>query len=180
MITLIFGQLNCGKHNVADWLKSQLDEEVVTLSALLAARERYFADLFGSDPVTKTSSEYGAYDLEECEVFLTAFCRKFTDRDVLIIVPSFCKEAALRCCSEMSHVRCLLVAPSATSIARHRRENVTIDEYKADYFIPAKHYFNEDSIHRSTSLLVKETIAIAKTYDVADRFWCYVAPEYLF
>lgn len=180
MITLIFGQLNCGKHNVADWLKSQLNEEVVTLSALLASRERYFANLFDNESVTKTSNEYSAYELEDCEAFLTAFCRKFTDVDLLIIVPSFCKETALRCCSEMSHVRCLLVAPAAPSIARHRRENVKIGEYKADYFIPADHYFNEKSIHRSTSRLVKETIAIAKAYDVADRFWCYVAPEYLF
>lgn len=177
MITLIFGQLNCGKHNVANWLKSQLDEEVVTLSSV---REQYLKDLFDEDLVSRMSVEYGMYDLSDDELTLIAFCRTFPEKDMLIIVPSFCKETALRCCSQMSYVRCLLVAPSATTIAKRRRANSKIDEYGDDYFIPAEHYFNEESIRRNTARLVKETIAIAKDYDVADRFWCYVSPEYLF
>lgn len=161
MITLIFGQLNCGKHNVANSLKSQIDEEVVTLSDL---RKEYLGNLLEDD----------------LEFFLMAFCRHFTEKDMFIVVPNSCREVAFRCCSKMSHVRCILVAPSASAIVKRRRTSVKIDEYDADYFIPAEHYFNEESIHRNTARLVKETIEMAKAYNVSERFWCYVSPEYLF
>lgn len=176
MITLIFGQLNCGKHNVANELKTRLDEEVITLADL---KKKYLKDFFNEKLIRELTNRFGMCDFMVDEILLTAACKQFTEEDMTIIIPSFCREAALSCCSELPHVRCILFAPSAAAIAKLRRKTVPAENYNPDYFIPSKHYFDEVSIRRNTTRLVKDTLNLAETLGVSERFWCYVAPEYL-
>lgn len=176
MITLIFGQMNCGKHNVSNQFKNQIDEEAIDLSEL---RKKYGKELLDENLINELSCRFGFCDFADDDILLTAACKYFTEEDMLIIVPNFLIETACRCCSELSHVRCLLVAPSADAIAKRRRATVSEDSYHTDYAIPSKYYFDKAAIYRNTALLVREALATARAYNIKSRFWCYVAPEYL-
>ena len=176
MITLIFGQLNCGKHNVANELKTRFDEEVITLADL---RKKYLKDFYTDEPFRDLANRFGTFNLKVDDILLTVACTYFSETDITIIVPNSCKDVAISCCSKLPYVRCILIAPSATTIAKLRRKTVPVEDYNPDYSIPSEHYYNEVSIRRNTARLVKETLMLAEACGVSERFWCYVAPEYL-